>query len=50
VPAPSAPRVLTASQPWRNAGRMASEVRFEPDLYRGTAGYYGRFRLATPTR
>jgi SAM-dependent methyltransferase len=27
---------------------MASEVRFEPDLYRGTAGYYDRFRLRYP--
>ncbi|MER5185377.1 class I SAM-dependent methyltransferase [Streptomyces sp. NPDC002896] len=27
---------------------MASEARFEPDLYRGTAGYYDRFRLPYP--
>ncbi|WP_329138436.1 class I SAM-dependent methyltransferase [Streptomyces sp. NBC_01476] len=27
---------------------MAGEVRFEPDLYRGTAGYYDRFRLPYP--
>ena len=27
---------------------MASEVRFEPNLYRGTAGYYDRFRLPYP--
>ncbi|MGW2525386.1 class I SAM-dependent methyltransferase [Streptomyces sp. NPDC001617] len=27
---------------------MASEVRFDPDLYRGTAGYYDRFRLPYP--
>jgi len=27
---------------------MAEEVRFEPDLYRGTAGYYDRFRLPYP--
>ncbi len=25
--------------------RMAGDVRFEPDLYRGTAHYYDRFRL-----
>ncbi|MGW1030252.1 class I SAM-dependent methyltransferase [Streptomyces sp. NPDC002577] len=27
---------------------MAGDVRFEPDLYRGTAGYYDRFRLPYP--
>ena len=27
---------------------MASEVRFEPGLYRGAAGYYERFRLPYP--
>nr|QIY93472.1 class I SAM-dependent methyltransferase [Streptomyces sp. S1D4-11] len=27
---------------------MDGEVRFEPDLYRGTAGYYDRFRLPYP--
>jgi SAM-dependent methyltransferase len=27
---------------------MANEVRFDPDLYRGTAGYYDRFRLPYP--
>ncbi|MFE2432047.1 class I SAM-dependent methyltransferase [Streptomyces sp. NPDC059373] len=27
---------------------MAGEVRFEPDLYRGTAGYYDQFRLPYP--
>jgi len=27
---------------------MASEVRFEPALYRGAAGYYERFRLPYP--
>ncbi|MFF4258665.1 class I SAM-dependent DNA methyltransferase [Streptomyces sp. NPDC001663] len=27
---------------------MVNEVSFEPDLYRGTAGYYDRFRLPYP--
>jgi SAM-dependent methyltransferase len=27
---------------------MASEARFDPGLYRGTAGYYERFRLGYP--
>jgi SAM-dependent methyltransferase len=27
---------------------MASEIRFEPGLYRGAAGYYDRFRLPYP--
>lgn len=27
---------------------MIGDVRFEPDLYRGTAGYYDRFRLPYP--
>ncbi|MFJ1531146.1 class I SAM-dependent DNA methyltransferase [Streptomyces mirabilis] len=27
---------------------MAGDVRFEPDLYRGTADYYDRFRLPYP--
>jgi SAM-dependent methyltransferase len=27
---------------------MTGDVRFEPDLYRGTAGYYDRFRLPYP--
>jgi SAM-dependent methyltransferase len=27
---------------------VASEVRFEPGLYRGAAGYYERFRLPYP--
>jgi SAM-dependent methyltransferase len=27
---------------------MANEVRFDPDLYRGTASYYDRFRLPYP--
>lgn len=31
-----------------DAGRMVGEVRFEPDLFRGTADYYERFRLPYP--
>ncbi|MFD7797461.1 hypothetical protein [Streptomyces sp. NPDC059759] len=27
---------------------MANEVSFQPDLYRGTAGYYDRFRPPYP--
>ena len=27
---------------------MDDEVRFAPDLYRGTAGYYDRYRLPYP--
>jgi SAM-dependent methyltransferase len=27
---------------------MSDEIRFAPDLYRGTAGYYDRFRLPYP--
>ncbi|MEU6275640.1 hypothetical protein ABZ871_24970 [Streptomyces populi] len=27
---------------------MSSEVRFDPGLYRGTAGHYDRFRLSCP--
>ncbi len=27
---------------------MAGEVEFDPDLYRGTGGYYERFRLSYP--
>ena len=27
---------------------VSDEIRFAPDLYRGTAGYYDRFRLPYP--
>jgi SAM-dependent methyltransferase len=31
-----------------HAGVVSDEVRFRPDLYRGTAGYYDRFRHSYP--
>lgn len=41
----------TADPVWQAGGHevvMSDEVTFSPDLYRGTAEYYDRFRLAYP--